>query len=279
MSQQTDRPVLVGVDSSPAALAAARYAADEARARDLPLVLVHAFSTPWIDLPLTQDDLTGEDPRTKADTLLASAARQVREEHPDLTVRTELAEGSPAEVLVDRSATAELLVVAQRGDGGFAGLLAGSVAVHVAAHAHCPVVVMRGDPKPDAPIVVGLDGSTSARHALRYALDIAARRGVPVHAVSVWPAPLKDPAEAEGVLAGLLAEETAAHRDVVVRAQPVYDRSPAGGLITAAADAGLVVVGSRGRGGLRGILLGSVGRALIEHAPCPVVVVREDPAS
>ncbi len=279
MSPQTDRPVLVGVDSSPAALAAARYAADEARARNLPLLLVHAFSTPWIDLPLTQEDLTDADPRTKADNLLASAARQLREEHPDLTVRTELAEGSAAEALVERSETAELLVVAHRGEGGFAGLLAGSVAVHVAAHAHCPVVVLRGDPKPDAPVVVGLDGSASARHALRYALDLAARRGVPVHAVSVWPTPLKDPAEAEGVLAGLLAEETAAHPEVVVRPQPAYDRSPAGGLITAAADAGLVVVGSRGRGGLRGVLLGSVGRALIEHAPCTVVVVREDPAS
>jgi nucleotide-binding universal stress UspA family protein len=276
----SNRPVVVGVDASPQAYDAVRYAADEARRRGLPLSVVHAFTWPWIDLPLTQEDLADLAPRDKGDQLLTRTAERIRAGYADVPLTTVLVEGHAAAVLVDRSRTAGMLVVGHRGEGGFAELAAGSVAVHAAAHAHCPVVVVRGTRgEPDAPVIVGLDGSADSDRAVRFAVEAAAFRKAPVVAVAVGPAhpkhaDLQRAATVEQALAAVLADAVTAHSQVTVQMQLGYDRSPAAALIRAADGAGLIVVGSRGHGGLRGLLLGSVGRALIEHAPCPVAIVR-----
>jgi nucleotide-binding universal stress UspA family protein len=280
-------PVVAGFDGSSAAFAAARYAADEAHRRGLPLILVHGFTWPWTYPPLhAAPEPPDPHPRALASGQLAEAARRIKEEYGDeLVVDQRMPDGNAAAVLADYSRRATLVVVGHRGTGGFAGLLAGSVAVHVATHASCPVIVVRGAPgKPDAPVVVGVDGSAGAKLATEFAFQDAARRGAPLRVVSVWPPDhgWPDALRAAGypatpatdTVTADIAESTGRHPEVEVSVEVIRGRSPAGGLIAAADGASLVVVGSRGLGGLRGLLLGSVGRALIEHAPCPVAVVR-----
>jgi nucleotide-binding universal stress UspA family protein len=279
-------PIVAGFDRSDISLSAAELAASEAQQRGLPLELVHAFTWPWIYPPLIPEAETVEPlPRIRAIKVLTDAATQLRRHHPEVPISSTVIDGPAPAVLVDRSAQAALLVIGHRGAGGFAELLAGSTAIHTAAHARCPILVTRGAmDRPAAPVIVGLDGSPDAHHAARFAFLAAALRGVPVVGISVWP---PEPAWPENLaMAGfpppsvpdLLAESltdcTTAYPEVAVHTEIVRDGSAAGALIHAAEKAALVVVGSRGLGGLRGMLLGSVGRALIEHAPCPVAIVR-----
>jgi len=198
-------------------------------------------------------------------------------------------------VLLAESTRAELVVLGDRGLGGFAGLLIGSVAVALAAHAACPVVVVRGA-EPDRttsrpePVVVGVDGSPAGEAAVAFAFEAAALRGVPLVAVHTWRdllvdatmAPLVDwdavEADEREVLAERLAGWGEKYPDVEVRRLVTRDR-PAHALVQESGRAQLVVVGSRGRGGIAGMLLGSVSQALLHHSACPVVVTRPAPAS
>jgi nucleotide-binding universal stress UspA family protein len=264
--------VVAGFDPSPAALAAARFAADEAYRRGLSLTLVHGFTWPWTASTSEFDPDADPHARRRASRQLAQAAQQIHDECPGLPVHKRIIDGHPGGVLVEYSRQAALLVVGHRGEGGFSGLLAGSIAIHVAAHARCPVIVARGRPgKPDAAVVVGVDGSAESDRATEFAFDIAASRGAPLLAATVSPPGRAGP----GPLTGDLDTYTTRYPEVTARREIVlHQRSAAGGLIAAADGAALVVVGSRGVSGLRGILLGSVGRALIEHAPCPVAIVR-----
>ena len=199
-------------------------------------------------------------------------------------------EGFPTPALQAESADAALVVLGDRGLGGFTGLLLGSVAVSLAAHAACPVVVVRG-PEFDAsaprvePVVVGVDGSPASEAAFAFAA--AALHAVPLVAVHAWcdlvvdptVAPLLDDAlesDEREVLAERLAGWSQEYLDVDVRRLVVRDR-PARALVQESASAQLVVVGSRGRGGLAGMLLGLVSHALLHHAHCPVAVVRPAP--
>jgi nucleotide-binding universal stress UspA family protein len=286
MSNLVDgRPVVVGLDQSAPARLAVDVAAEEARQRGVPLRILHAFSWPWIWPPLGEEPESAVLPRAKARRLVERTVRQLREAHPDLVVSTRILDGHAATLLIDQSREAGLLVVGHRGSGGFAELLAGSVAMHTAAHASCPVLVVRGAPtKPDAPVVVGVDGSAGSRSAVLFAFATADRRGVPVVAVLVRPAHHgrdhpdgKEPWPGDGPLGDLLGAGPRWYPRAAVR--PRIDRagSPAAALVAASLDAGLIVVGARGRGGMTGLLLGSVGRALIDHAHCPVAVVRPAP--
>lgn len=140
-------------------------------------------------------------------------------------------------------------------------------------------------------IVVGVDGSPGARRALEWALEEAPLRAATVVAVHAWQLPyvVSTPlgvvsvpvdddatAEAEAELAAVIDEVAATHPSTPVERQVVFG-SPAAALIEAGADAALIVVGSRGRGGFAGLLLGSVSHQLAHHAPCPVVIVRTPP--
>jgi len=200
------------------------------------------------------------------------------------------------------------VVVGSRGRGGFAGLSIGSVAAQTAAHAACPVMVIRppidGDTEPMTdtserarvppdPVVVGVDGSGTSTDAVRFAFEEASLRHVQLVAMHVWwqlpthelgpDLPTRDlpqaMEEAKRVLAGMLGDWPAKFPDVPVELRPVQSMNPSKELIEASRDAGLVVVGSRGRGGFKGLLLGSVGRDLVGHAYCPVAVVHPRPAT
>jgi nucleotide-binding universal stress UspA family protein len=286
------RTVVAGVDGSMGGIHAARWAAAEAARRGLPLRLVAAHS--WMKAGLAGSAELSVDPRAilrdvSLDHLRAAevAATQVA---PQLEVEQVEVNGSPVPVLKAESALAELVVLGKRGLGGFTGLLIGSVAVELAAHAACPVVVVRG-PEPDHatpprdPVVVGVDGSPTSEAAVAFAFEAASLRGVPLVAVHVWQDVLLDPTMASlldwdavesderEVLSERLAGWSGKYPDVPVRRLVVRDR-PAHMLVEQSGRAQLVVVGSRGRGGFTGLLMGSVSQALLHHAHCPVAVVR-----
>ncbi|MFD6446407.1 universal stress protein [Promicromonospora sp. NPDC060204] len=308
MSETRDLPVLVGVDGSDSATEAVRWAAREAARRGAPLVLVSVWTPVPPGVPHAAMLGSYEDALIAQGTQwLDDAAAAAAQEAPDVPVTTRLAIGSVAGQLVGRSATAGLVVLGSRGLGGFTGLLVGSIAVAVATHGHCPVVVVRGQGAASAqegPVVVGVDGSPTSREAIRFAFDAAALRGAPLVAVHAWrdaPAPalgrrespdqavqdqsvqdqsvqdqaVQDQAVQEHGAQALdrwLADARADHPDVRVE-RVVAPDGPTAALLDRAEGARLVVVGSRGRGGFRGLLLGSTSQALIYHAPCPVAVV------
>jgi nucleotide-binding universal stress UspA family protein len=126
--------------------------------------------------------------RRTAEQRLTAAAAEVAEVAPDVAVSQEVTTGMPAALLVSLAAEAQLAVVGHRGLGGFAGLVIGSVGTALAAHAVCPVVVVRGSaaPREHGPIVVGLDGSPQSAAALAFAVEAAVARRVPLRAVRAW---------------------------------------------------------------------------------------------
>ena len=283
------RTVVVGVDGSPQALRAVRWAVPEARRRQAVLQLVTALA--WTEDPL--DGLPGlgqaqyvQYLREAAEKGLVAAADVAAEVDPDVPVERELVLGFPAGVLLERSQTAELLVVGDHGRGRIASAVAGSVAVSVAARSACPVVVVRGAiPDGALPVVVGIDGTPLSEAAIAFAFDAAAARHVPLIAVHTWLDEINDPALAELVdwqTAAVRAEEVLAERlagwgekypDVPV--QRLVARGRAGhALLDQAARAQLAVVGSRGHGEIAGLLLDSVSNALVHGAGCPVAIVR-----
>jgi nucleotide-binding universal stress UspA family protein len=289
----TRLPVVAGVDGSEHSLAAADLAAAEAALRALPLELVYAFAPPFLSRPAAAppdlppmppgSTLPDEELRHGAQQTLHDAATRVHRSHPDLPVITRLRDGHPAGVLGDASGQATLIVVGHRGRGGFAGMLAGSVGIQLASHAECPVIITRGETRRDAPVVVGLDGSAGASRAAAFASQAAASYGVPLVLLFAWPAAEswtpeevatgQQPPHAPDIPGETMRELTMAHPDLTMRPEIRTDEAAHQALVEASEHARLVVVGSRGQGGFRGLLLGSVSQALIHHAHCPVAVI------
>ncbi|MFG2109284.1 universal stress protein [Micromonospora chersina] len=284
-----NRPVVVGVDGSSTSLTAAEHAARAAVARSRPLHLVHGYLHPLgYGVPLNPYDLGVPAPTEESQKMLEQVAAELVGRHPTLRVEVRQVAGGPGATLVEESRRAELVVVGSRGVGGFAGLLLGSVSNQVAQHAHCPVLVVRPAEQPipvRGPVLVGVDGSESAGHALRLAADEAVRRDADLVLVHVRTpergavapdaaaeATAAGQAESAELLAGAAARIRADHPVLSVIERPVAAASPEQALIEASGEAALVVVGSRGRGGFAGLLLGSVSQALVQHAHCPVLV-------
>jgi nucleotide-binding universal stress UspA family protein len=292
---QRGRPVVVGVDGSEPARRAVRWAAQEAVRRRVPLRVVTAFE--WLrGQPIGyvgMGDSYREIMLGVSRRHLAEAAQLAEQEQPELEVQSQLVVGFPIAVLTDEARRAQLVVIGDRGLGGVTGLLLGSVAVALGAHAECPVVVVRGDaetPDPEAPVVVGVDGSPTSEAALAFAYEAAAVRNVPLVAVHTWWDLLVDPAVAplldwDAIEDGerqLLAERLAGWAekfpDVPVRRVVTRDHA-AHALVEQSLRAQLVVVGSRGRGSIAGLVLGSVSHAVLHSAHCPVAVVRAETTS
>jgi nucleotide-binding universal stress UspA family protein len=285
--------VVVGVDGSASSLAAVEAAAREARLRGAGLRVVHAFLWPLMRVPLGPSPLGPPEGglRNMADQLVAEAVERARAVAPEVDVSHAVVTGEPLTVLEAQSRAAELVVVGSRGMGGFVGLLVGSTAVHLAAHGRCPVLVVRGQPAADGPIVLGVDGSAAGEEAVDFAFAEAELRKAPLvalHAWTTWNASLPAPQDASapyanppGALADeeerLSAEALAGHQERYPGVQ-VEHKVMRGGtreaLIEASRSAQLMVVGARGRGGFAGLLLGSVSQAVLHHSHCPVVVAR-----
>jgi nucleotide-binding universal stress UspA family protein len=282
------RPIVAAVDGSDSARQAALWAADEATRRNVPLRLVFAVHMPMpgyaggVGLSV---DFT-EELRAAAELDLTSLHREILTGHDGLAVDTVVRIGPPVPALVTESENALLLVLGSRGLGGFTGVLVGSTAVALVAHGHCPVAVIR-DARPDGPVVVGVDGSQASEAAVALAFEEASLRGAELVAVHTWIEYSSDVAYAtarqfvvdwpaiETRETELLAERLAGwqekYPDVPVRRVVSRDR-PVRCLLDESAQAQLLVVGSRGRGGFTGMLLGSTSQALMYHATCPLLV-------
>lgn len=279
-------PVVVGVDGSPASKTALAWAAHWAELAGRPVRLLTAEHL-RAPSPLIEDQVR-EDVKAK----LRAEAVAVSEAHPGLVVSADVAWISPAEALVEASRAAAAVVLGNRGVGGWHGLTLGSVSATVSSHAHCGVVVVpeRFDQAASqGEVVLGVDGSPEALEAAEFAFEQAALLATSVCAVHVRTTqhvlgvpvdvlsergPLPSPEELELLRSALQSVRTA-WPDVDVRERFVAG-NPARELAKAAEGAAMVVVGSRGLGGFRGLLLGSTSRDLLQAMPCPVAVARYD---
>ncbi|MEV8516099.1 universal stress protein [Dactylosporangium sp. NPDC051484] len=290
----TDPPVVVGFDGSPQSVKAVAWAAGDAARRRRDLRVVHAVQWPPAHGP-SPGPMPAPYERgvlRAAEQVLADGVARARAVAPGLSVTGDLPLRQPAAALVAASEHAGVVVVGHRGRGGFAGLLLGSVGVELAAHAACPVVVVRRTDVPagaDAGrIIVGIDGLHNAAHTLRFAFEQASYRHAGITAVHayLWPSssgpgdmvplvydPDKLREEEYRALCESMGGWVEPYPDVGVRHAVIHGRAAAV-LTELSAGAELVVVGSRGRGGFTGLLLGSVSQAVIHHAACPVAVVR-----
>jgi len=285
--------IIVGVDGSPPSRVAVDWAAREASSRQLPLTLIHVIPSTtlgmWPEMPTTVslEAQFGKHGREVLRGACRTAEDAVSGPRP-LQVDTELVTAGVVPTLVDRSKDAEMIVVGCRGLGAIGRRLLGSVSSGLIRHAHCPVAVIHDEdplmPTPaSAPVVVGIDGSPASETATAIAFDEASRRGVELVAVHAWndfavpELPGFDwsdlQQQAEETLAERLAGWQERYPDVPIRRVVVPDR-PAHQLLEQSEAAQLTVVGSHGRGGFAGLLLGSVSSAVAESARMPVIVVR-----
>jgi nucleotide-binding universal stress UspA family protein len=288
------QPIVVGVDGSDRSLDAVDLAAHEAALRDLPLRIVSAFTWPYLGVaPGVGAACPPEaDLRLNAERIVREAMDRATASAPALDVGGDAVEGPPAAALIDQSHAASLVVIGNRGIGGFVGLLVGSVAVELTAYAGCPVLVARGRTSPSGDVLVGVDGSPLSEMAVRFAFQAAALRGSGLTAVYAWTMPAgvipavgtpsvdwttEVEAAEEQVLSKAINDWHQAYPDVPARGRLVRAGARQA-LLNAAEEAQLAVVGARGRGGFAGLVLGSVSQAMLHHAACPVAIVRDTPA-
>lgn len=273
-------PIVVGVDDSAQANRAVRQAAREAAWRNLPLRVVHAFIWPLFNVPLDPPKFGPPEGglRNQAERIVEQGVDRARIEAPGIEVTAVVTVGAAPPVLIGEADAAKMVVLGSRGLGGFSGLLVGSVAMQVTPHATCPVLVVRGEPTLRGPVVVGVDGSPHSDAALAFAFEEAGWRQTALRAVHAYR-PFDSYGDNEpGELGPRLLSESLAgwsdrYPDVPVEPLAIPEQ-PAPALLDAARDAQLTVVGTRGRGGFSGLLLGSVSQSMLHHAPCPVAVVR-----
>ena len=194
-------------------------------------------------------------------------------------VHAELVDGSAAQVLCERSRAAEMVVVGSRGHGKLPGLRLGSVSWQVAGYASGRVVIVGGRWRPvnqaPGPIVVGVDGSAASQAALRFAVEEAALRDVPLEALCALADAPGRPGEMrliEDDFNHVLACQEKEHPDVAV-VRKIAIGTPRSALLTAAAGSQMLITGCRGRGGFEGMNLGSVAQAVAHYSPCPVGIV------
>lgn len=293
MDTRQPRPVVVGIDESFGRQRALSWAATQAQLLDAPLRIVHALN----EYPALQPGVPGLVPlpqpppgaQSRAELQCRYALVQVEASHPRLTVSADVVTGDPAQELIQCSSSARLVVVGARGLGAIKGLVMGSVSARLLLHAQSPVVVVHESASttlPDLRIVLGVDGRADCAAAVRFAFEEADRRGAGLTVVHTWD--LDDSAAAASLTWSVdwaqageqerlaLAESIAGYRaefpwvDVrchVVRAHPVDE------LARQSENAALLVVGSRGRHRLAGLMLGSVSQRIITRAHCPVAVV------
>lgn len=288
-----NQTIVVGIDGSANSDAALKWAVTEATGRNLRLHLFSAgdqqllaagpmYIDPVLDASLRREALVAVDEQ------VAAASARARQLSPLLDITTTSAADSAASELVEVSAKVDSVVLGRSGHGSVIGTVIGSVAMQVVEHAHCPVVLVHTS-KDDLPVakgvVVGIDGSSGSELALDYAFQQASRRGVPLRVVHAWAATIgfgvtQAIRDAQLEQERLTLSETMVgwaekYPEVEVLTSLPKDAPAVLALTEAARKAELLVVGSRGRGGFRSLLLGSVSHGVVARATCTVAVVRD----
>ncbi|MBX8690254.1 universal stress protein [Mycobacterium sp. 20091114027_K0903767] len=297
MSQgSSHQGIVVGTDGSAPAQAAVWWAAREAVMRHVPLTIVHvlaalpvaASSLGWPAGRVPEEILKIQEAEGRdfiADATL-TARKSAGDRHIDIT--GEMFIGAPVAALAQLSEDAQMVVVGSRGRSARHRRLLGSVSAGLLHHGHCPVAVVPDEEEsPEIgrlPVLVGIDGSAASELATSIAFDEASWRGVDLVALHVWSdadmssLPSFETSAQLQVAGECLAERLAGwqekYPDVTVHRIIRYDR-PAQQLLDESVRAQLVVVGSRGRGGFTGMLLGSVSTAISQEAGVPVIVARQ----
>jgi nucleotide-binding universal stress UspA family protein len=271
--------ILVGYDGSPGGERALGWAVQEARWRGTGLTICHAWAPEYCPGPPGESD-TFDRAQRAGEQNLAQALRFARNVMGPGRAQPLLAAGPAAPVLCEHSSDADMVVVGARGRGGLPGALLGSVSQQVCAHARGRVVVVRGHWHQAAeylpgPVVVGADGSAASHAAIAFAAEEAAFRAVPLQAVCALadtPGTIGGAGRMQEALDQDIARWEKRHPELTILRQITFGQ-PRTVLLEAAAGAQLLVVGDRGRGGVEGMLLGSVSQAVVQHATCPVGIV------
>lgn len=277
---RSSNPIAVATNDSGQSQAAVRWAAQRAARAHVALVILHVVDDRWVAEPMPWTGMLLE----KADELLETAAGRVRGTVP-VEITTKVLEGGVAGSLGKYSTKVSMLVV-----GSGAPHLGGSLtdrALQVAAAAKCPVAVI-GDHEIEGRqgVVVGVDGSEEATQAVAFAAAEADREGQELTVVYASRGPDRwiDSAaltehlaqrvqdEEQVVLSETISGLGEDYPDLVVHKVLETEMEPAVALVQAAASARMLVVGSRGRGGFKRLLLGSTAHAVLTHPPCPTVI-------
>ncbi|WP_248961129.1 universal stress protein [Sphaerisporangium perillae] len=281
-------PIVVGVDGSPSSLEAVAWAGAEAALHGAPLRIIHAALQWTHHVPLVpQPEHWGPKEAEAAQELLQRATNRARAGHPDVRVSAEIVNGAPSEALVAAAEGAWLVVMGNRGRGGFTELLLGSVSRYVASRAPCPVAVVRErHDRERGEIVVGVTGRPDQQPVLEFAFREAESRGAALRVLHAWTHPSSAPGDILPVVYDidavgreeelLLAEVIAGWREKnpdVTLTQQVVREHPAKALIEASAAHDLTIIGAHA-GTRASFGLGSTAHAVAHHARGPVVVVR-----
>ncbi|GAA3384140.1 MULTISPECIES: universal stress protein [Streptomyces] len=288
-----NKHVTVGVDGSAESRAAARWAAQEAVLRQVPLRLVHAVDWP---LDPVLPGVGRQDVDRWADQTLAETSGELRRRHPRLEVTPRALSARPAAALAAEASDADLLVLGSRGLGGLVGFIVGSVAMSTLVATDTPVVLVRPTDDPDGPdtgsageIVVGVDIHEACDRVLAFAFEEADRRGCPLRAVHAWKMPAaytyvpfadaENERDIDRSITQMLDDTLLPwrHKFPDVAVTPTVFRGPAAErLVPASEGAQLVVIGRRLRRSPLGVHLGSVAHAVLHHAAAPVAVIAHD---
>ncbi|MBD3780073.1 MAG: universal stress protein [Micrococcales bacterium] len=286
--------IVVGYDTSGESAAAVRWAASEAARRGWALEVVHVWGFAGQEGGGAGDSWLGRQVLAQVQEVADEGVALAREAAPGLDARGTVLHGPPAAVLVERAAGARAVVLGRHGAGRSAGALIGSVTSGVLHHALCAVVVVPDEVRAGIggePVVVGFDASPGGFGALEAACDAARVHDAEVVVLTAWTPtsettamsywalayPRQSPgevalAEAERVLDRARSWAASRH-DVTVTCDLAEGRA-ADVLVRRSRHAGLVVVGTRGRGGFTSLVLGSTSRSVVHRAHCPVLVTR-----
>jgi nucleotide-binding universal stress UspA family protein len=289
--------ILIGIDGSAAADRALAWGLDEAERRNAPVHLLAVYTLPivvggvmggYVGPAMTSEEITQL--RDANDALLQSRVDNAIVSHPDVTITSEVVQGSPAPALLDRAGESALVVLGDQGTGAFEALVLGSVSHTLAHRSPVPVVLVPSTSAAAGPerVLVGVDGSEHSYVAVDFAAHEAAVASVDLVIIHAWSYPYRRrdgenaagdeigsmmQAEADAVLAAAEARARESEPSLATVTTRLVEGGAVEVLLGSAGPADLIVVGARGRGSLRAVLLGSTSASLIHHADGPVAIV------